>query len=145
MAMKPEGKEFKRNAAILRNHQSPVSKSSHVETPEGEDINSLSVGHSLPRQGGEKEIFTHLLESRKEVKPSSFSSEMLSSEKSQMKRKKSLINHPPNKTCPALAPSAARTNHQINTQNPNKITYATSTRPIPDPGRHCERNSTACG
>jgi DNA primase len=61
------GKEgVKKNVEIIKSIQ-PKVKISFVETPEGEDINSLSVGHSLPRQGGEKEIFTHLLESRKEI------------------------------------------------------------------------------
>lgn len=42
-----------------------------VETPEGEDVNSLSIGH-------ESEIFTHLIDNRK---PFSFSTEPLSNEK----------------------------------------------------------------
>lgn len=42
-----------------------------IETPEGEDVNSLSIGH-------ESEIFTHLLENRK---PFLFSSETSSTEK----------------------------------------------------------------
>ena len=42
-----------------------------VETPEGEDVNSLSIGHEL-------EIFTHLIDNRQ---PFSFSSEPLSNEK----------------------------------------------------------------
>ena len=42
-----------------------------VETPEGEDVNSLSIGH-------ESEIFTHLLKNRK---PFSFSTEPLSNKK----------------------------------------------------------------
>jgi DNA primase len=120
------GKEgIKKNAEIIRKLK-PGIKISHIETPEGEDINSLSVGHSLPRQGGEKEIFTHLLESRKEIKSSSFSSEMLSSEKSNEKKKEH--DQPPAKQ--NLSRSSGinnSTNHQINTQNPNKITYATST------------------
>ena len=45
-----------------------------VETPEGEDVNSLSIGH-------ENEIFTHLLENRK---PFSFSLETSSVEKEKL-------------------------------------------------------------
>ena len=45
-----------------------------VETPEGEDVNSLSIGH-------ESEIFTHLLENRK---PFSFSLETSSVEKEKL-------------------------------------------------------------
>jgi DNA primase catalytic core len=42
-----------------------------IDTPEGEDVNSLSIGH-------EPEIFTHLIDNRQ---PFSFSSEPLSNEK----------------------------------------------------------------
>jgi DNA primase len=64
---------IKRNAEIIRKLKPPIGsgqatiKISQVETPEGEDINSLSISH-------EPEIFTHLLESRKEV-PFLFSTE----------------------------------------------------------------------
>jgi DNA primase len=76
------GKEgIKKNAAIIQNLK-PEIKISQIETPEGEDINSLSISH-------EPEIFAHLLESRKEIEASFFSSEMLSSEKSDEKVKKS--------------------------------------------------------
>jgi DNA primase len=105
------GKEgVKKNVEIIKSIQ-PKVKISFVETPEGEDINSLSVGHSLPRQGGEKEIFTHLLESRKEIEASLFSSEKGSNESS-IEKKKAIESK---ETAP------------INTTNPNKITYATST------------------
>lgn len=43
-----------------------------VEMPEGEDVNSLSIGHPSVDGHGEPEIFTHLLENRK---PFLFSSE----------------------------------------------------------------------
>jgi DNA primase len=101
------GKEgIKRNAEIIRKLK-PGIKISHVDTPEGEDINSLSVGH-------EKEIFTHLLETRKEIDSLFFSNE--SSDE-----KKKEPDQPPTKQL------NNSTNHQINTQNPNKITYATGT------------------
>jgi DNA primase len=96
------GKEgIKKNAKVLRSIK-PNVKISYVETPEGEDINSLSVGH-------EKEIFAHLLESRKEV-PILFSSE------SSTEKKKS-EGQPLNRS----------TTEPLNTNNPNKITYVTST------------------
>jgi DNA primase len=101
------GKEgVKKNAAIIQKLK-PKVKISQVETPGGEDINSLSVGH-------EKEIFTHLLESRKEVDPLFFSNE------SSVEKKKE-PEQPPDK------PVHRSTDPPINTTNPNKITYATST------------------
>lgn len=53
--------------AVLKNgqklkNQHPHVKISYVETPEGEDINSLSISH-------ETEIFTHLLATRKILTP----------------------------------------------------------------------------
>jgi DNA primase len=105
------GKEgIKKNAEILKSIQ-PKVKITFVETPEGEDINSLSVGH-------EKEIFIHLLENRKEV-PFLFSPEGSVEKKSDEKKKES--DQSSNKQI------NSSTNHQINTTNPNKITYATST------------------
>jgi DNA primase len=92
-----------KNVEIIRKLKLKI-KISQVETPEGEDINSLSIGH-------EKEIFTHLLESRKEIEPSSFSTEMKSDEK------KKSEDQPLNRS----------TSEPLNTNNPNKITYATST------------------
>jgi DNA primase len=102
------GKEgVKKNAAIIQKLK-PKVKISQVETPEGEDINSLSISH-------EPEIFTHLLESRKEIEAFSFSSENTTEKNSDEKKKES------NKQI------TRSTTQQINTQNPNKITYATST------------------
>ena len=75
----------------------------YVETPEGEDINSLSIGH-------EAGIFTELLTNRKVF---SFSTEILSVEK---KKEASPI--------PSVAPKA---NTELNTLNPYKISYATET------------------
>jgi DNA primase len=48
------GKEgIKKNAEIIRKLK-PGIKIPHVDTPEGEDINSLSVGHSLHAKAGKK-------------------------------------------------------------------------------------------
>jgi DNA primase len=58
---------IKKNAEIIRKLK-PGIKISHVDTPEGEDINSLSQSH-------EPEIFAHLLESRKEIEASFISPE----------------------------------------------------------------------
>jgi DNA primase len=96
-----------KNVEIIRKLKLKI-KISLVETPEGEDINSLSISH-------EPEIYAHLLESRKEIEASSFSSEMLSSEKSNEKEKGT--DKPLNRS----------TAEPLNTNNPNKITYATST------------------
>jgi DNA primase len=101
---------IKRNAEILK-FIKPNIKITFVETPEGEDINSLSVGH-------EKEIFTHLLESRKEV-PFLFSSEKKSDEKEK--------DHDPPANRFTDKPLNRSTTEPLNTNNPNKITYATST------------------
>jgi DNA primase len=97
---------IKKNAEIIRKLK-PGIKISHVDTPEGEDINSLSQSH-------EPEIFAHLLESRKEIEASLFSPES-SVEKSNEKKK-------------SEGQSVNRsTSEPLNTQNPNKITYATAT------------------
>jgi DNA primase len=83
----------------------PGIKITHVETPEGEDINSLSIGH--PPVGGQVKagIFTELLNNRK---PFSFSVESSSNEK----EKKSI---------------APKKNSTLNTSNPYKISYPTET------------------
>lgn len=51
------GKEALKKHSELLNQLKPGIRISYVETPEGEDVNSLAVSH-------EKEIFTHLLASR---------------------------------------------------------------------------------
>jgi DNA primase catalytic core len=108
------GKEgIKKNAETLRTIKKDV-KISFVETPEGEDINSLSVGH-------EKEIFTHLLESRKEV-PFLFSDENLSADRHESSGEKKKTDDQKN-----TIPISTSLHIPINTTNPNKITYATST------------------
>jgi DNA primase catalytic core len=102
------GKEgIKKNAEILKSINKDV-KISYVETPEGEDINSLSISH-------EPEIFKHLIESRKEIDSLFFSDEKSSDEK-----KKAVE---PNNA----APISTSPHSPINTSNPNKITYATGT------------------
>jgi DNA primase len=107
------GKEgIKKNAKLLKTIK-PNVQVSFVETPEGEDINSLSVGH-------EKEIFIHLLESRKEI-PFLFSTEKKSDEK-----EKEPDQSPAKQNLSRTSGINNSTNHQINTNNPNKITYATS-------------------
>ena len=83
------GKEaIKRNGEIL--HQlRPELKVSHIETPENEDINSLAINHS----GEEKELFSHLIKSRKPLlfspeapkqKPSSPTSSKLNTDNSEL-------------------------------------------------------------
>jgi len=81
----------------------PDIKTSFVETPENEDINSLAQGH-------EPEIFTHLIRERK---PLSFLTEP--------------INLEPGTSNPQ--PLINTLSHQhinpLNTSNPNKLTYST--------------------
>ena len=108
---------IKKNADILWNLKRDI-KLSFVETPEGEDINSLSISH-------EPELFTHLLETRKEIEASSFSIENLSAERHEHSTES------PDEKKKAVEPKSASPfstspHLPINTQNPNKITYATS-------------------
>jgi DNA primase len=56
---------IKHHSEILQQLR-PGIKLSYVETPENEDINSLAQGHSLSRDNGKPEVFTHLLNTRKE-------------------------------------------------------------------------------
>ncbi len=91
-------------------------KISYVETPEGEDINSLSTGH-------EPGIFTELLNNRKpfdpaQGKPFSFSTESSSGEK-----EKTAAGQQPISTIQ----TPRMVSQQLNTTNPYKITYATET------------------
>jgi DNA primase len=97
----------KKNARLLKSIK-PNIKISFIETPGGEDINSLSISH-------EPEIFAHLLESRKEIEASFFSTE---------KKNSTDLSAGPKDQSQQITRS---TNHQINTQNPNKITYFTDT------------------
>jgi DNA primase len=97
----------KKNARLLKSIK-PNIKISFIETPGGEDINSLSISH-------EPEIFAHLLESRKEIEASFFSTE---------KKNSTDLPAGPKDQSQQITRS---TNHQINTTNPNKITYFTET------------------
>lgn len=93
----------------------PGIKISIVETPEGEDINSLSPGHT-------PELFTELLQNRKPFNPSI--------ENTSLKEKKGPTTQEPGG---APSPSAAtvRTRHalsqRLNTTNPYKIIFTTET------------------
>jgi DNA primase catalytic core len=82
-------------------------KISYVETPEEEDINSLSIGH-------EPEIFTHLISERKQfenLKMSKFENEAFISSSS---------------TVPSFSNSQIGTfSNSLNTTNPNKLIYHT--------------------
>ena len=113
------GKEgIKKNAKVLRSIK-PNIKITSVETPEGEDINSLSQSH-------EPEIFAHLLESRKEIQTSSFSSETGSNESSDENKKAVDPDPAPPISASPHIPNLSRSGG-ISTANPNKITYATAT------------------
>lgn len=81
----------------------PGLQISIIDTPEEEDINSLSIGH-------EPGIFTELLNNRK---PFSFSTEIFSDEKE--------------KSCQSLNQKNQGSDNGLNTTNPYKITYATQT------------------
>jgi DNA primase len=83
----------------------PEVKITYIETPEGEDINSLAQGH-------EPEIFTHLINQRK---PFSF----LTETENQDIRTKNQDGAESLGSC-TLAPGSA-----LNTSNPNKLTYST--------------------
>jgi DNA primase len=75
----------------------PSIKLSRVETPEGEDVNSLTVAY-------DNEIFTHLLENRKDL--------FLLTEKTEIQEREPL-------------PAPPRTTVKLNTRNPEFITYTT--------------------
>lgn len=76
-------------------------KLSTVDCPEGEDINSLAINH----QGEEKELFTHLLNTRKPI-TNQRSTDQLNTNQP--------INQSPNP-------------NQLNTTNPELLYYATDT------------------
>lgn len=86
----------KRNAEIFR-QLLPVVKISYVETPENEDINSLSQGH-------EAEIFTQLLSQRKPVEQ-------------ETKKEFSFLSENPGR----------QANDRFDTVNPHRIRYTTET------------------
>lgn len=79
----------------------PGIKISHVETPDSHDVNSLYTSH-------EKEIFTHLLQSRK---PLSFSTESVLTEKTSTEKK--------NEPVPDNPPPSSK----LDTSNPYNILY----------------------
>lgn len=82
---------------------------SQVETPEGEDINSLSIGH-------EPEIFTHLLQNRK---PFSFQPKRDEKPKAEEK--------PPRGAEPEQSNTKQEpVNQKLETSNPYKISYSTA-------------------
>src|SRR5690606_23516095 len=101
-------KGTERNAKILKELLLPPSsgqaniKISSVETPENEDINSLAVNHP----GKETELFTHLISQRKAI-DFSFSTE--------------------NKKETAVQTPHLASQSKLNTANPNKISYRTTT------------------
>lgn len=100
----------------------PKLKVTAVETPEGEDINSLLQGH-------DPGIFTHLLESRKDL-PDFF----LLTEKTKEAEKEATVTSPQRQTKPDVPQETlqgentgktepARSSGRINTANPELITY----------------------
>jgi DNA primase len=103
-AVKKYGEELQQTYPNLR-----ISK---VETPEGEDINSLLVAHT-------EEVFTHLLDKRKKEAPLNLPQGETSGRDA------------PEKTSPSEeAPSRLSPNGKevpLDTGNPYKITYATGT------------------
>jgi len=89
----------------------PGIKISIVETPENEDINSLSLGHT-------PELFIELLQNRKLFN--------LSIEKTSLEDKK--VIEPVNTPAPSAAVSTQPTNkNELNTSNPYKIIFTTET------------------
>ncbi|MFW6224060.1 MAG: CHC2 zinc finger domain-containing protein [Bacteroidota bacterium] len=98
-------------------------KLTKVETPEGQDVNSLAQGHEM-------EIFTHLLENRlvlgrikeKPLEPSQNNNLFLLTEKNENPQepvKTQFIASPPPGQLPAVSQA------ELNTQNPDFITYHT--------------------
>jgi DNA primase len=88
-------------------------KLTKVETPEGQDVNSLAQGH-------EPEIFTHLLNNRKPLEPISKDNLFLLTEKKEKSQK------PVQTQCIASPPHPpAVSKAELNTQNPDFITYHT--------------------
>lgn len=117
-----DGDEAGRSGAKARAEElhtiKPQLKITYVETPEGEDINSLSLGHT-------QEIFIELLNNRKLF---SFSNEITSDE-----NKKTEVAEIPFKTGQTNTQSKIANHKQqtintkLDTSNPYKITYPTET------------------
>lgn len=90
-------------------------KLSSIETPEGEDINSLSLAYDT-------EIFTHLLEHRKPSRPSVRDEPFLLTEKTETKQRESQSQPLPEEVQPRQnLPQQGK----LNTRNPDFITYTT--------------------
>ena len=95
----------------------PKVRISEVEVPEGEDINSLAVNHP----GEEKQLFTHLLESRKTIS-------LFFSNEEKMESAAETVTKPVKQEAaqePENEPSHAATTPKLNTENPEQLTYET--------------------
>jgi hypothetical protein len=105
------GREAVKKHATTLKELCPGIMISVVDTPEGEDVNSLSIGH-------DPEIFSHLVESRRsffpDLQPDKFSNEKGSIEKEKQGELESPLS------MALLNPQAAR----LNTTNPEYITFA---------------------
>jgi len=99
------GREAVKKQATTLKELCPDLISSAVDTPDGEDVNSLSLGHS-------PQIFAHLLETRQNF--------FLSTEESSIERKDEPQSENP-LTAVLLNPPAPR----LNTANSDYITFAT--------------------
>ena len=95
------GREANKKHSETLHSLKPDIKISYVETPDGHDINSLYTSH-------EREIFTHLLQSRK---PFSFSIETVLTEKTSTEKKNDPI---PDKPSPI---------GKLDTSNPYNLLY----------------------
>jgi DNA primase catalytic core len=97
-------------------------KLSKVETPEGEDVNSLAQSH-------EPEIFTHLLNNRKPLKPMSKDNLFLLTENHLKPHEEAPLPEVNQRLSAQSASSAfqlpAVSEAELNTQNPDFITYHT--------------------
>jgi DNA primase len=90
----------------------PGIKLTAVETPENEDINSLLQGH-------DPEIFTHLLENRKDLFLLSEETEPACADASADRKEQGKAPEVPQE------PEPVRTTGKLNTRNPEFITYTT--------------------
>ncbi|WP_173427677.1 CHC2 zinc finger domain-containing protein, partial [Geofilum rubicundum] len=89
-------------------------KLSSIETPEGEDVNSLSLAY-------ETEIFTHLFEHRKPSRPSVRDESFLLTEKTEIKEREPQPQPLPEMQTRQTLPQQGK----LNTRNPDFITYTT--------------------
>ncbi|MCD4670272.1 MAG: toprim domain-containing protein, partial [Actinomycetia bacterium] len=110
------GREGSRARAGELHQLKPGIKISYVETPEGEDINSLSIGRT-------PELFTELLNNRK---PFLFSSGKKENAKAVPSAAKQMtINGPMTNNATGKLPAVSGA--ELNTGNPHKISYSTQT------------------